>query len=359
MTDPQTWSGSPAGLCSGLAAAGAEVVPIDTRPPGSSKLTRILRISWTGEATSRALATASGLWGDATIRRAGPVDGVVAIGSGYILKATVPTVTFEDMTVAQGLQQPFSAVSKLPDRRARRWRERQRRIYMRYRACCAGSNWVANSIRDDYGIDPDKIHLVGFGRNFEPPPVDRDWSAPRFLFLGVEWERKRGPAVLEAFAKVRAQHPAATLDVVGGHPPLDRDGVTGHGRLSLGSSRDREGLADLLARATCLVLPSAFEAFGIAYLDAGAAGVPSIGTTVGGAPDAIGDGGVVVEPDDQSALTAAMLKLVDPDTARHLGELASAHSALFTWQAVAERVLRALRPPGVELDALAGFLDPR
>jgi glycosyltransferase involved in cell wall biosynthesis len=260
------------------------------------------------------------------------------------------------MTVAQGSRQPFSAVHDIEDRALDRWRERQRRIYTRSRACCAGSNWTAGSIRDDYGIDPGKVHVVGFGRNFEPESVERDWSVPRFLFIGIEWERKRGPAVLEAFAEVRARHPDATLDIVGGHPPLDAPGATGHGRLSLRSGEDRERLRALLHRATCLVLPSAFEAFGIAYVDAGAAGVPSIGTTVGGAPDAVGDGGVVVAPEDQRALVAAMLELARPDTARRLGERALAHSELFTWRAVAERLLRALRPPGLDLDGLAEFL---
>lgn len=330
---------------------------VDARPPGARKLIGRLRIPWTWEATSPAYAMAGGLWADTSIRMAGGIDGAVTIGSGYALRTALPTVTLDDMTVAQGRLQPFSPVSSLTDRAVRRWRERQRRVYIRSACCCASSSWAADSIRDDYGIAPDKIHVVGFGRNFEPPSVDRDWSVPRFLFVGVEWERKRGPAVLDALAKVQAQHPDATLDVVGEHPPLDAPGVTGHGRLALGSPEDRERLVALLSHATCLVLPSTFEAFGIAYVDAGAAAVPSIGTTVGGAADAIGEGGVLVAPDDQPALVAAMLELADPDTARLLGKRAFAHSALFTWKNVAERILRALRPPRADLSRLADFLD--
>jgi len=355
--DPRTWSGSPAGVCAGLGAAGAEVVPIDARPPGGPKLVRALRRSWTWEATSRGYAAASGRWADISIRRAGGLDGVVAIGSGYALRTAAPTVSFEDMTVAQGLRQPLSPASELSAGAAGRWVERQRQIYLRSRGCCVGSHWTADSVREDYGIDPAKIHIVGFGRNLAPSAAERDWSRPRFAFVGVEWERKRGPAVLEAFARIRAQHPEATLDVVGEHPPLEAPGVTGHGRLLLGSASDRARLEALLSRATCLVLPSSFEAFGIAYVDAGAAGVPSIGTTIGGAPDAVGDGGLVVPPDDQEALVAAMRELADPETARRLGELARAHSALFTWQAVAERLLRALQAPGIDRDGLAEFLD--
>lgn len=344
-TDPSAWSGTPAGLCSGLVAAGAELVPVDVRFPAEARLMRLARMPWTAEATNPAIAAANGAWGSRLLRRAGRLDAVVAIGSGYLLRTDLPLATYDDLTVAQGERQPWSDVSKLGRRAAARWQRRQRLIYERARACCVGSAWARESVVEDYGIDPGKVHVVGHGRNFGPQPAERDWGTPRFLFVGVEWERKNGPAVLEAFAALRARHPGARLDVVGGHPPLDAPGVTGHGRLALSSAADREQLEGLFRRATCLVLPSAFEAFGIAYVDAGAAGVPSIGTTVGGARDAIGDGGLLVAPDDPGELAAAMERLADPATARQLGQRAFANSALFTWQAVAERVLAALAIP--------------
>ncbi len=359
VTDSQTWSGSPAGLFAGLREAGAEPIPIDARPPGTPRVYRRLGVDWTREATSPALASLGSLWVSGRAQAAGGLDGVVTIGSGYELRTRVPTVSYDDMTFAQGARQPWSPCSLLTDRQSRRWRDRQRRIYRRSRACCVGSEWTAASVRDDYGIEPGKVHIVGFGHNFAPAaPAERDWSVPRFVFIGVEWERKQGPAVLEAFAAIRDRQPNASLDVVGEHPPLDAPGVRGHGRLSLASESDRARLEGLLAGATCLVLPSSFEAFGIAYLDAGAAGVPSIGTTVGGAPDAIGDGGVVVAPGDGDALLEAMLDLSDPGTARRLGERALARSRLFTWRAVGERVLRALAPAGLDTAGLAEYLEP-
>lgn len=359
VTDPRTWSGSPAGICSGLRSLGVDVVPIDASPPGGKRWGRLLRRPWTWEASNPLFAGASGVMGDLRVRRAG-VDGVVAIGSGYILTSRLPIATFEDETVAQARRQGDSSpLAALSEREASRWRARQQRVYEGSSGCCVGSAWIARSIRGDYGIDPAKIHVVGFGRNLNPVPAERDWSVPRYLFLGVDWELKRGPAVLAAFEAVRQRHPEATLDVAGEHPQLDADGVTGHGRLALGDPGDRAKLAELLARATCLTVPSKREAFGIAYVDAGASGIPSIGTTVGGAPETIGDGGLVVAPGDDEGLVAAMLELADPETAQRIGERALARSALFTWQAVAERLLRVLRPPGVDLTSLAEFIDAR
>lgn len=344
VTDPRSWSGTPAGICAGLEAIGIEPVPINARPPGSKQLLTRLRRSWTWEATSPVFATASGAWADHAIRSAGNIDGIVAIGSGYLLRSSLPMVSFDDMTVAQGMLQTWSPVSQLPAKDAKRWRSRQEQIYQRSRKCCVCSDWAAGSVSDDYGIDDEKIKVVGLGRNFEPAVNgERDWTTPRFLFIGVDWERKGGPAVLEAFAEVRARHPAATLDLVGGHPAsIDADGVTGHGRLSLASAADREQLSLLLTSSTCMVLPSIFEAFGIAYVDAGAYGVPSIGTKVGGAADAIGGGGVLVDPTDLPALERAMLDLCDADNAQRLSTLARANALRLTWPKVAERLLAAL-----------------
>jgi glycosyltransferase involved in cell wall biosynthesis len=356
-TDPRTWSGVPAGLSSGLVAAGAEPFPIDARFPGAAKVAHVLGMSWVDEATNPVFAAGGGFRASTAIRTVGRIDGAVMMGSGYSLAIKAPIVTFEDMTVVQALDQPGPPYASVSEPAARRWRARQRRNYRHSRGCCVASRWAARSVHEDYGVDPAKIHVVGFGRNAEPQLVNRDWKTPHFLFVGGDWERKRGPAVVEAFAEVRRHQPNATLDLVGGHPAIDVPGVTGHGMLSLGTAEGREQHAALLARATCMVLPSAYEPFGITYLDAGATGAPSIGTTVGGAPGAVGDGGVVVDPHDQDALVRAMLELADPSTAKAHGERAFAHSSLFTWQAFAERLLRALRPAGVDISRLAGFLE--
>jgi hypothetical protein len=67
--------------------------------------------------------------------------------------------------------------------------------------------------------------------------------------------------------------------------------VTGHGRLAFDDDRQRGRLAALFGSATCFVMPSFVEPFGITYVEAAAAGLPSIGTRVRGTTDSVGDGG--------------------------------------------------------------------
>ncbi|HLH14604.1 MAG TPA: glycosyltransferase family 4 protein [Solirubrobacteraceae bacterium] len=336
-----------------LASLGARVRPRDLRDPRGAA-----RRAHSAAKLGRPTVAARTLLLRAGIARAGRLDAIVQRCSDMLLPAGARVVTLEDSTVVQALASyPWVHLRDLGERDVARYVTRQRRVYERAHACCCATHWVARSIVEDYGIARERVFTVGLGRNHElAPNPDRDWSEPRYLFVGVDWERKNGAAVLAAFARVRERHPQARLDLVGGHPPVRADGVLAHGPLSLDSREDRGRLADLYARATTFVMPSLHEPAGLVYAEAGAAGVPSIGTTDGGAATMIGPGGVLVDPREPEQLLQAMLELADPRTARRLGELAREHAAQLTWRKVAERLLRAMAIPGVELSGLAEFL---
>jgi hypothetical protein len=374
--DPATWSGSPAGLAHGLEEAGVEVVPVRAEPgsilgTAAKYLVAGMRLHRTARsdlaptrALSRAVARVSpelgavySLAATANLRREGPVDALVQIGTGYAARTNgVPVATFEDLTIVQAVELRYPEWQVLPRRALAHRIAHQRRVYERAATCCSTTRWAAASIVGDYGIAAEKVHAVGVGRNLTPRAVERDWRRPRFLFVGKDWQGKNGPALLRAFTRLRREVPEASLDVVGNHPPLDVEGVAGYGSLRLGDPEARRRLERLYETATCFVLPSQYEASAIAYVEALSAGLPCIGTSVGGSRDLIGDAGRLVDPSDDDALLDAMRELVNPDTAARLGELGRKRSELFTWRAVAERVLRALRLPDVPLEGLAEFL---
>jgi glycosyltransferase involved in cell wall biosynthesis len=291
------------------------------------------------------------------LARLAPVDGIVQYGVGFDLPTGSRFVTVEDATVKQVIEDyPWPWIGNPSAALREKLHTQARSRYGRATACTFMSHWAARSAIEDYGVNPEKVHVVGAGRNHEPPYRDRDWSVPRLLFVGFDWERKNGDAVLRAFARLREQSPNASLDVVGGHPALDMPGVRAHGPLSLADASERAQVEELFAQATFFVMPSLHEPAGIVYAEAQAAGLASIATTSGGSQTIVGDAGIVVDPHDDDAIAGAMLTLADPATAARMGERALARAPRFSWDAVAQRVLRALAPPGVNVELLEPFL---
>jgi glycosyltransferase involved in cell wall biosynthesis len=85
----------------------------------------------------------------------------------------------------------------------------------------------------------------------------------------------------------------------------------------------RTDIPELLAAADLYVQPSRSEGLGIAILEAMAAGLPIVASSVGGIPELISDPsvGILVPPDDPKHLRDAVITLLsEPDRAATLGE---------------------------------------
>jgi glycosyltransferase involved in cell wall biosynthesis len=379
--DVAAYSGTPSALLRGLKEAGVQALalrgdlgpraqvwferllvalalrPADLLNPGSLRARRGTLRMTRGMTAAMPVARA---WGARrSLAHLAPLDGLVQYGAGFDLPDGSLFVTIEDATLKQVIEDfPWPWIGDPTPGMLARMHAQVRRRYERAKACAFMSHWAARSAVEDYGVNPEKVHVVGAGRNHEPPCPDRDWSSPRALFVGLDWERKNGAAVVRGFARLREQWPNARLDVVGAHPVLDNEqGMHGHGPLSLADAKQRGEVETLFAQATFFAMPSLHEPAGIVYAEAQAAGLGSIATTSGGSRTIVGDAGILVDPLDDDAIASAMLDLADPETAARLGARALARSPRFTWRAVAERLLRALEPPGVNVDTLEPFLE--
>ncbi|HEV3478319.1 MAG TPA: glycosyltransferase family 4 protein [Gaiellaceae bacterium] len=98
-------------------------------------------------------------------------------------------------------------------------------------------------------------------------------------------------------------------------------------RLDLGErvelAGERHDVPELLSRANLFVLSSLSEGLPVSVLEAMAAGLPVVGSSVGGVPELVGDGetGFLVEPGNPDELAAAIGRLLaDPELRRRMGE---------------------------------------
>lgn len=188
-----------------------------------------------------------------------------------------------------------------------------------------------------------------------PLPADR----PTFLTISRLADRYKGHDVLmAALAIVRERVPDVEWVVIGDGPlrgeleALARArGVEGAVRF-LGAVSDEERNT-WLRRVDLLAMPSrlpegrmAGEGFGIVYLEAGSYGKPVVAGNVGGAVDAVEDGGtgLLVDPGDPAAVAAAITRLLlDGDLARRLGAAGAERARAFAWPVMVERVGALLR----------------
>jgi glycosyltransferase involved in cell wall biosynthesis len=226
------------------------------------------------------------------------------------------------------------------------WRAREEQVYRGATTIFSMSAFAARSLVLDYGVDPERVRVVGAGPNVAPvapPEAHAGLREPAILFVGRSFAPKGGPELVEAFRRVRRAHPRAALWIVSQDAPASLpDGAVFHGALG------PDALAALFARASVFALPTLREAFGLVLLEAMVFGLPVVASAVEAVPEIVvqGETGLLVPPRDPAALAEALHALLaDPARARRLGDAGRARVAeRFGWDRAAARMLEVLRP---------------
>jgi glycosyltransferase involved in cell wall biosynthesis len=209
------------------------------------------------------------------------------------------------------------------DSRAERLKQAlYRRVFHRAAALTTWSQWAKDSLRDDYGVDPDLVTVIPPGTDLElfpfgtqPRAVDPERKV-RVLFVGGDFERKGGRELLAAMRAGLAER--CELYAVTKAPVPATPGV--HVYNDLGPNDPR--LVALYRDADIFALPTHADCLAVVLGEAMAAGLPIITTNVAAQPEAVRDGvsGLVITPGDVDALGRALRRLADdPDLRRSMG----------------------------------------
>lgn len=183
------------------------------------------------------------------------------------------------------------------------------------------------------------------------------WRAPRrdgpptLVTVAHLVGRKRHADVLRALAVLSQRHPTLRYSIVGDGP--ERTALEGlAARLGIAERVEFHGqlpparAVEQARRCTLFVMPSTEEAFGVAYVEAMAGGLPAIGCRGEPGPEEIaaaGDGFLLVPPGDIERLTQRIDELLsDSHRLREAGQRARATvAAHFTWEGCGRRTLAA------------------
>ncbi|NJN15189.1 MAG: glycosyltransferase family 4 protein [Oscillochloris sp.] len=224
------------------------------------------------------------------------------------------------------------------------------------------SQATADDLVRHYGVDRAKIRVVHHGiaaAQFRPPDDPGLIAAVRrrhtldaayFLYVGTLQPRKNLARLINAFAPVAAANPAISLVLAGRRgwlsEPIERR-ISELGleqRIRLTDYLADEDLVPLLAGSLAFVFPSLYEGFGMPVLEAMACGAPVLTSTTSSLPEVAGDAAMLVDPHDETAITAALHRLATDATLRaDLRSRGLAHVAGFSWERCARETLAVLR----------------
>ncbi len=176
-------------------------------------------------------------------------------------------------------------------------------------------------------------------------------AEPAVATLGHVIARKRHEDVLRALEAAADDVPGLRWVVIGDGPErarLERLATEAGVRAEWLGQLEHDVALRELARCHVMALPSVDEAFGVAYIEALACGVPAIGARGEGGPEEIaaaGDGMVLVPPRDPRALAEQLVALFsDAASLEHLAESARRTAAeRFSWEECGRATVAAYR----------------
>lgn len=363
--DPETWScwsGSARGILEQLRAQGHTVETANVDLCGHD---RWLAAGATLSPNRRRWATRYHLAAvpfelrsrraDAAVARyRGRIDAILQIGATFRTRrhGRVPRYLCCDSNISvaeEGKTSGFSDATVLRPQELRAISRRELAVYQDADGIFTLSDRLRRSFVNDFGIPEDKVRAIYAGPNMDLARIPRskapraEAQPPTILFVGFQFHRKGGDLLVESFRRVRSEIPAARLVVAG--PPagfLTEPGVVSLGSLDKQSPDGWQRLLEAYEAADVFVLPTRFEPFGIAFVEAMHFALPCIGPNAWAVPEIIADGetGFTVPPENVEALTERLLCLLrNPALARQMGEAAQQRARrLFTWEHAAARV---------------------
>lgn len=190
-----------------------------------------------------------------------------------------------------------------------------------------------DSIREHMGVDAEVVPLAADKRVFQPR-TEIAKVPGRIVTTARADEPLKG---LEHLLAALDSLPDAELVVVGKRKPAGP-------RVRFVSGFTDTELAELIASAEVVCVPSLYEGFSLPAAEAMACGTALVTTSAGAIPEVVGDAAVVVPPADPDALAKELLRvLTDGELRRRLDAAGLARTATMSWEATARETVRHYR----------------
>ncbi|MES2204458.1 MAG: glycosyltransferase family 1 protein [Pseudomonadota bacterium] len=263
----------------------------------------------------------------------------------------------------------FSCPEFLPKGRAKFLQKHMRRGMQEADALIVSCQFIKDEIMQLLKIPESKIYIASPGaqENFKPRPEDEvktslekfSLSYKQFLLCVATLEpRKNLLRLIKAYQtlpdEIQKKFP---LVLVGNKGWLYEEllkliNEPQHPNVVLLRYVDEQVLFHLYSAAKAFIYPSLYEGFGLPVLEAMQSGLPVISSNVSSLPEVCGNAGILVDPLDVSAMTAAMQQLLTADAQTYADYVkhSIAQAKKFSWNNFAEQLFEAYKPINLKSD---------
>lgn len=216
----------------------------------------------------------------------------------------------------------------------------------------SNSHYTAAVLAREFPACAQNIGVAGVGvdaRFFDTPRLPRGAGHSLLTVSRLSEPRKNVDLVLRALARLRPRFDFTYTVAGDGQQRGDLERLTAElgladvvrfaGRVTDEQLRELYGTADLFVL-TSAIIPGSHEGFGIVYLEAAAAGVPSLAARLAGAVEAVGEGqsGYFVDEPSVNSLETALARYLSGEL-RFTTESCREFARDFGWPRIADRML--------------------
>ncbi|PZC47657.1 MAG: phosphatidylinositol alpha-mannosyltransferase [Chloroflexi bacterium] len=207
-------------------------------------------------------------------------------------------------------------------------------------------DYVSNAFPGDYNIIPNGIDVQFFSRNVAPFDAFKDGKL-NILFVGRMEKRKGLKYLLQAYGRLKWEHPEIRLIVVGpGNPGNDNYRIISErnlqdvvfvGRVTDDQKRRYFQTADIFCAPN-----TGKESFGIVLCEAMASGRPIVASDIPGFDSVVTNGkeGLLVPPKDDEAIYLALKQLIESPSRRlSMGERGSTSVKAYSWHKLMPKIV--------------------
>ncbi|NLA35929.1 MAG: glycosyltransferase family 4 protein [Actinobacteria bacterium] len=241
----------------------------------------------------------------------------------------------------------------------------QKRLYLRAmigrsaraaRRIITSTEFVKAKVIEHTSVSAAKIDVVPFSLLDGERPTAAGVAAvaakyrlecPFVLYAAIPYVHKNHETLLSAMRVLVSRGSGLDLVLTGGPGPCDdliaaavADPVLA-GRVRRLGRVPRTDLVELMGAAAVVAIPSRYEGFGLPALEAMSFGTPTVVSAAGALPEVVGDGALVIDPDNAIGWADALEAAAnDPATAQRLVSAGYRVAATFTPERTALGTLR-------------------